>query len=109
MRIPLRGAVDICLMPSKAYRNGKDPPPLPVDEERLVLGAILTEDPDMSIVWEILSISDFGLQAHGTIYRRMRQIRDRGEPVDRITVARELADHKELDAIGGLSYLCSLD
>jgi hypothetical protein len=63
----------------------------------------------MAGIWEYLLISDFSLGVHRTIYRRMKQIHERDEPIDRVTLAHELGDHNELNGIGGLTYLCSLD
>jgi replicative DNA helicase len=43
------------------------------------------------------------------IFRRMGEIQERGEKIDRITVANELMKPNELEACDGLSYLVELD
>jgi hypothetical protein len=83
--------------------------PVNVDVERLVLGAILTADPDTEHVWDTLDLEAFALRKHEIIYRRMRALHHRGEPVDRVTVAIELQTHGELQIVDGLSYLVTLD
>ena len=52
---------------------------------------------------------DFSLEKHRRIFRRMGELQDRGEKIDRITVANELMKFNELEACDGLSYLVSLD
>jgi replicative DNA helicase len=39
----------------------------------------------------------------------MREMSERGEPIDRVTLANELDRYGELETIGGLTYLVSLD
>ena len=43
------------------------------------------------------------------IFRRMGEIQERGEKIDRITVANELMKSNEPEACDGLSYLVELD
>ena len=52
---------------------------------------------------------DFSLEKHRVIFRRICNLQDRGETIDRITLANELMKHGELQSIDGLSYLVSLD
>jgi hypothetical protein len=56
----------------------------------------------------VLSPADFFLERHRRIFNRMGELHARGEDIDRITVASELARHDELGP-DGLSYLVSLD
>ena len=46
---------------------------------------------------------------HRRIFRRMGDLHERGEHIDRITVANELMKFNELESCDGLSYLVSLD
>jgi hypothetical protein len=89
--------------------NGHIPWPGNPDLERYVLGAILTGDPDSENIWNTLEAGAFSIEKHRVIFRRMRALHHRGEPVDRITLATELHTHGELQAVDGLSYLVSLD
>lgn len=85
--------------------------PLPTnpDAERFVLGSILLDDSYFSEVAAAIEVGTFSLDKHQRIYRRMKAIADRGERIDRVTVANELLKHEELSACDGLSYLISLD
>ncbi len=56
-----------------------------------------------------LEADDFSLEKHRRIFRRMGELQERGEKIDRVTVANELMKFNELEACDGLSYLVSLD
>lgn len=84
--------------------------PTNTDAERFVLGSImLNSAKHYDTVTSRLSEEHFSLKSHRLILKRMAALRDRGEHIDRITVANELMSNSELEAVGGLSYLVSLD
>src|SRR5262252_2650650 len=83
--------------------------PTNVDAERFVLGSILLDDSLYIQAAGSLEVDDFSLEKHRRIFRRMGELQDRGERIDRITVANELMRFNELEACDGLSYLVSLD
>jgi energy-coupling factor transporter ATP-binding protein EcfA2 len=77
--------------------------------EKLVLGGLLLGEPGSDEAFAILDCSDFAESVHQTIYRRMQAMHKRREPIDRITVTHALMKHRELDKIGGLTFLLTLD
>lgn len=83
--------------------------PVNVDAERFVLGAILLDDALYLQAAAVLDQSDFSLEKHRRIFRRMGDLNTRGEPIDRITVSAELMKCNELQSCDGLAYLVSLD
>ncbi len=83
--------------------------PSHVEAEQLVLGAILLDDSSFISVAGTLDPEDFSLEKHRRIFERMREISDRGERIDRVTVANELMKHSQLESCDGLTYLISLD
>jgi replicative DNA helicase len=83
--------------------------PTNVDAERFVLGSILLEDGFYIQAAGTLESNDFSLEKHRRIFLRMGHLHERGEKIDRITVANELMKFNELEACDGLSYLVSLD
>jgi len=83
--------------------------PTNVDAERFVLGSILLDDNFYVQVAGTLEADDFSLEKHRRIFKRMGELQDRGEKIDRVTVANELMKFNELEACDGLSYLVSLD
>ena len=83
--------------------------PVNLDAERFVLGAIMTDDSAFLQVGGKVTEDDFGLEKHKIIFRRIGDLQDRGEKIDRVTLANELMKHGELQSVDGLSYLVSLD
>ncbi len=83
--------------------------PTNVDAERFVLGSILLDDAFYIQAAGTLDASDFSLEKHRRIFQRMGELQDRGEKIDRITIANELMKFNELEACDGLAYLVSLD
>ena len=64
--------------------------PANVDAERFVLGSILLDDSVFIEIAGALQAGDFCLDKHQRIFRRMAELHERGEKVDRITLANEL-------------------
>lgn len=83
--------------------------PTNLDAERFVLGSILMDDALYVQAAGALEPDDFSLEKHRRIFRRMRELQERGERIDRVTVANELLRYNELESCDGLSYLVSLD
>ena len=83
--------------------------PTNLDAERFVLGSILLDDRFYVHAAGTLEADDFSLEKHRRIFKRMGDLHERGEKVDRVTVANELMKFNELEACDGLTYLVSLD
>ncbi len=85
--------------------------PLPdnLDAERFVLGAIMSTESAFLQVAGTLSAEDFSLEKHKRIFLRMSELHERGEKIDRVTLANELMKQGQLQSVDGLSYLVSLD
>ena len=83
--------------------------PTNVDAERFVLGSIMLDDALYIQAAGELEPDDFSLDKHRRIFRRMGELQERGEKIDRITIANELMKFNELEACDGITYLVSLD
>ena len=83
--------------------------PTNVDAERFVLGSIMLEDSFYVQAAGTLECDDFSLEKHRRIFKRMGELYERGEKIDRVTIANELMKFGELEACDGLSYLVTLD
>jgi len=83
--------------------------PANTDAERFILGSVLLNDARFVEVAGILNPDDFALEKHRRIFVRMSELHERGEKIDRITVANELQRYNELQSVDGLAYLVSLD
>ena len=83
--------------------------PANLDAERFVLGAILLDPNSYISVAGQMEAMDFSLDAHRKIWERMADIYERGDKIDRVTLADELMKKTQLESVGGLSYLVGLD
>lgn len=77
--------------------------------EKFVLGSILLDGGLYLQVASTIQPEDFSLEKHRRIFSRMKDLYDRGEKVDRVTVAVELMKQQQLESVDGMSYLVSLD
>src|SRR5580704_3321086 len=62
----------------------------------------------MPVVSEVLVTADFYAPHHATIYDVLHALYERGEPIDKVSVAEELRRRKLLDEVGGLDMLSQL-
>ena len=76
--------------------------------ERAVIGAMLMSAAAIETAVEIVEPRDFYRPAHRVIAHCIAAMHAAGDPVDPLTVADELARHKELDKTGGAPYLHTL-
>lgn len=83
-------------------------PPQNIEAEQAVLGAIFLEPSSITVASEILEPEDFYRSAHEKIFYHMLKLNDSGEAVDLITVTEQLQAAKQLEDIGGVSYLSEL-
>lgn len=83
-------------------------PPQNLEAESAVLGALLVNKEAMDKVADILISEDFYSQANQAIFRGILRLYEKRSPIDLITLTNELEGVKELDMIGGASYLADL-
>ncbi len=83
-------------------------PPQALDAERAVLGGIMLEPEAATKAIEIVSFDDFYKPAHGQIFKAMVGLFMRREPIDVITLSKELGRTDDLEKIGGAQTLTDL-
>ncbi len=83
-------------------------PPQNLEAEMAVLGAILLQDEALDRAIELLDEQAFHKPAHRKIFCAARDLRERNEPVDVVTLSNELERRKELEQVGGSYYLTEL-
>lgn len=83
-------------------------PPNNLSAEMAVLGSILVDREMMAAVSEIVQPADFYAHVHETVFATLIALYDRGEPLDKITVAEELRRTARLEKVGGVPYLTLL-
>lgn len=83
-------------------------PPHSLEVERSTLGALLIDKEAISKVADFLQADDFYHESHGQIYQAVFDLYDRRQPIDVLTVTNLLEERKQLEKVGGASYLASL-
>jgi replicative DNA helicase len=83
-------------------------PPHNLEAEMALIGSVLVDREIMGTVGEIVRPPDFYAHVHETIFAALLDLFDRGEPLDKITVAEELRRRDALERVGGLPYISSL-
>ncbi|HEV2127243.1 MAG TPA: replicative DNA helicase [Thermomicrobiales bacterium] len=83
-------------------------PPHNIEAEQSVLGSLLIDRDAIIRVASYLKVEDFYVSANATIYSAIRDLYNRREPTDFVTLSDELERREMLDDIGGVGYLSSL-
>lgn len=83
-------------------------PPHDIELEKSVLGAVLI-DPDAIVkVMDLLTSESFYQQSHQLIFEAMRELYDKREPIDVVTLSNKLKQQKKLTQAGGTSAITGL-
>ena len=83
-------------------------PPHSLDAERCILGSLMLDKEAISKVADFLRVDDFYHESHGVIYRAIYDLFDRRVPIDLLTITNLLEDRKQLEQVGGATYLATL-
>ena len=84
-------------------------PPQALDAERSVLGSMLLSRDAIATALQHLEEGAFYRDAHKRIWNAILGLFDKSEPVDMVTLIEELKRRKDLEAVGGVTYLTTLD
>ncbi|CAI3698954.1 Replicative DNA helicase [Clostridium neonatale] len=82
--------------------------PNSVETEQTLLGCVINDTSKFIEVDDLLSESDFYLNRHKKIYRAIKELINKGDQVDLITLIEHLKTKNELSECGGPSYLTEL-
>ena len=83
-------------------------PPQNLDAEMSLLGAVLIDEETLADISEHVTPKDFYDKKHGTIFSAMMRLYEKHKPVDLLTLTEELKQKKEIDIVGGSTYLTEL-
>jgi replicative DNA helicase len=83
-------------------------PPQATDLEEATLGALMLEKDALTKVIDILTPESFYKDAHKLIFKAIRRLFERSEPIDILTVTNELKKSGELDIVGGPFFITQL-
>jgi replicative DNA helicase len=79
-----------------------------VEAEQATLGSMLVERDAIARVVDLLESEDFYRPEHRLLYRAMIDLFNESSPVDLVTLQARLDDREQLESIGGIAYLISL-
>ena len=83
-------------------------PPQNIEAEKSLLGSLMIDPNAIFKVVDFLMTKDFYKGAHQRIYKTMIELFEKKEPIDFLSVSSRLKEKKELEKIGGASYLTTL-
>lgn len=82
--------------------------PAHTDAERAVLGALLLNDEYITTISEIIIPDDFYSTAHKLIFQAIIDLSSKHKRIDIVTLQNELSKRDQLESIGGIIYLVTL-
>lgn len=90
-------------------RTGVREVPKNIEAEQIVLGSVMLKPEEaIPVLVERLLPEHFYQRRHRVIFRTVRELFDRGDPCDIVSLANRLAEKDELDKAGGRMYLSEL-
>ena len=83
-------------------------PPQSLESERALLGSLLLKPDAIHDVGDSVRPDSFYAEKHKAIYEGMRELSDRGEPIDILSLSERLQANGQLERIGGRAYIAEL-
>lgn len=83
-------------------------PPQSLDAEKALLGALLLKPDAIHDVADTVHPDSFYAEKHRLIFESMRELTERGEPIDILSLSERLQANGSLERIGGRAYIAEL-
>ncbi|MEK7511223.1 MAG: replicative DNA helicase [Patescibacteria group bacterium] len=83
-------------------------PPQSLDAERALLGALLLKPDAIHDISDTIRGDSFYAEKHRLIFETMRELTERGEPIDILSLSERLNGNGNLERIGGRAYIAEL-
>ena len=83
-------------------------PPHDIEAEQAVLGSMLVDKDAVIAGLEVLKEDDFYREDNKAVFAAISSLYSKSEPVDLITVKKELAENGSFERIGGMEFIASL-
>ncbi|MEA2701968.1 MAG: replicative helicase [Candidatus Parcubacteria bacterium] len=83
-------------------------PPQSLDSERGLLGSLLLKPDAIHDVSDTIRADSFYAEKHKLIFEAMRDLSDRGEPIDILSLSERLQGRSTLERCGGRAYIAEL-
>lgn len=92
---------------SEDYLSGKTPPQS-LEAERALLGSLLLKPEAIHDVADLVRADSFYAEKHKLIFTGMRELSEKGTPIDQVLLGQYLQEQGLLERIGGRTYLAEL-
>ena len=83
-------------------------PPQSVESEKALLGSIMIKPDVMNDITDIIFSDSFYVEKHRIIFEAMHELFVKNDPIDLLSLSTRLKEKKQLEQIGGSSYLAEL-
>lgn len=83
-------------------------PPQSLEAERGLLGALLLKPDAIHDVADLVRPDSFYAERHRIIFEAMKELSDRGEPIDILSLSEKLTNKGTLERAGGRAYIAEL-
>lgn len=83
-------------------------PPQSLESEQAFLGSIMLRPEAIYDVMDLVYPESFYAERHKIIYRTMLEMHSKGTPIDILSLSHRLKEKKELEKVGGSSYLTEI-
>ncbi len=83
-------------------------PPQQIEAEQSLLGGIMVDSNGLPSALEILKGDEFYKESHRVIFTAIQDLFEQNEPIDILTVTNLLEERRQLESVGGVSYIAAL-
>jgi len=83
-------------------------PPQDIEAERSVLGALMLDKNAIIKIADLIIAEDFYQPSHSKIFNSIYELFNKNEPIDILSVSNKLKNKKQLNDVGGSTYLSEL-
>ena len=106
--IPTESYQDFSAIGQQANALPDKMPPQNQEAEQSLLGCLMLDKNAIIKIADIISAGDFYHDRHNIIFEAMLDLYKENQPIDALSVANRLQEKKQIEQIGGISYLTSL-
>ena len=83
-------------------------PPQNIEMEQSLLGSLLIDKDALIKVADMITADDFYKDSHRMTFETMKELYEKREPIDLLSLGSRLEEKKQLETVGGRSYLATL-
>jgi replicative DNA helicase len=96
---------DTATFPAAAHTDNLRVPPHSVEAEQAVIGGLLLDNRAWEQIADRVAEGDFYRNDHRIIFNAIRNLEEKSQPFDAVTLSEWMDKHGELEDAGGLAYL----